>query len=156
MVTIERGHLSMIWYILEDMKHFAEAVGRSTPDRLDKATKRVTVKSVRNKIRNIHVAMAAGAVGAVANRSEPANSLINMGVHLIGVYLTGEHLMGVYLMDIHFMGMHLTSVHLTGVYLMSVRLTGVCLIGIHLTGMHLIAVYITGVSRGHVFHRRES
>jgi hypothetical protein len=36
---------------MEDMKHFAEAVGRSTPGRLDKATKRVTVKSVRNKIR---------------------------------------------------------------------------------------------------------
>jgi hypothetical protein len=32
------------------MKHFAEAVGRSTPGRLDK-TKRATVKSVRNKIR---------------------------------------------------------------------------------------------------------
>jgi hypothetical protein len=36
---------------MEDMKHFAEAVGRLTPGRLDKATKRVTVKSVRNKIR---------------------------------------------------------------------------------------------------------
>jgi hypothetical protein len=36
---------------MEDMKHFAEAVGRSTPGRLDKATKRATVKSVRNKIR---------------------------------------------------------------------------------------------------------
>jgi hypothetical protein len=33
------------------MKHFAEAVGRSTPGRLDKATKMVTVKSARNKIR---------------------------------------------------------------------------------------------------------
>jgi hypothetical protein len=36
---------------MEDMKHFAEAVGRSTLGRLDKATERVTVKSVRNKIR---------------------------------------------------------------------------------------------------------
>jgi hypothetical protein len=36
---------------MEDMKHFAEAVGRSTPGRLDKETKRATVKSIRNKIR---------------------------------------------------------------------------------------------------------
>jgi hypothetical protein len=36
---------------MKDMKHFAEAVGRSTRDRLDKATKRATVNSVRNKIR---------------------------------------------------------------------------------------------------------
>jgi hypothetical protein len=33
---------------MEDMKHFAEAVGRSTPGRL---TKRATVKSIRVKIR---------------------------------------------------------------------------------------------------------
>jgi hypothetical protein len=36
---------------METMKHFAEAVGRSTPGRLDKKTKRATVKSIRNKIR---------------------------------------------------------------------------------------------------------
>jgi len=36
---------------MEDMKHFAEAAGRSTPGRLDKVSKRATVKSVRNKIR---------------------------------------------------------------------------------------------------------
>ena len=37
---------------MRDMKHFAEAVGRSTPGRLDKKTKRPTVKSVRVKMRN--------------------------------------------------------------------------------------------------------
>ena len=36
---------------MEDMKHFAEAVERSTPGRLDKATKSATVKLVLNKIR---------------------------------------------------------------------------------------------------------
>ena len=36
---------------MEDMKHFAEAVGYSTPGRIDKKTKYGTVKSVRNKIR---------------------------------------------------------------------------------------------------------
>jgi hypothetical protein len=36
---------------MEDMKHLAEAVGRSTPGRLDKTTNRATAKSVRNKIR---------------------------------------------------------------------------------------------------------
>jgi hypothetical protein len=36
---------------MENMKHFAEAVGRSTPGRLDKGTKRATVKSIRVKIR---------------------------------------------------------------------------------------------------------
>jgi hypothetical protein len=37
---------------MKDMKHFVEAVGRSTPGKLDKATKRATIKSVRVKIRN--------------------------------------------------------------------------------------------------------
>ena len=36
---------------MEDMKHFAEAVGRSTPGRLDKETKRATVKLIQNKVR---------------------------------------------------------------------------------------------------------
>jgi hypothetical protein len=36
---------------MQRMKHFAEAVGRSTSGRLDKVTKRATVKSVRVKIR---------------------------------------------------------------------------------------------------------
>jgi len=36
---------------MEDMKHFAEAVGRSTPGRLDKVMNRATVKTIRNKIR---------------------------------------------------------------------------------------------------------
>ena len=45
---------------MEDMKHFAEAVGHSTPGRLDKATKRATVKSGMEQDSKIHVAMAAG------------------------------------------------------------------------------------------------
>jgi hypothetical protein len=36
---------------MEDVKPFAEAVGRSTPGRLDTVTKIATAKSVRNKIR---------------------------------------------------------------------------------------------------------
>jgi hypothetical protein len=36
---------------MKHMKHFAEAVGRLTPGRLDKKAGRATVKSVRNKIR---------------------------------------------------------------------------------------------------------
>jgi nuclear transport factor 2 (NTF2) superfamily protein len=36
---------------MEDIKHFAEAIGRLTPGRLDEVTKRATVKSIRNKIR---------------------------------------------------------------------------------------------------------
>jgi len=36
---------------MKHMKHFAEAVGRLTPGRLDKKTGRATVKSVRNKVR---------------------------------------------------------------------------------------------------------
>jgi hypothetical protein len=36
---------------MEDMKHFTEAVGRSTPGGLDRATKRATVISIQNKIR---------------------------------------------------------------------------------------------------------
>jgi hypothetical protein len=35
---------------MEDIKHFAEAIGRLIPGKLDKATKRATVKSVRVKI----------------------------------------------------------------------------------------------------------
>jgi hypothetical protein len=31
---------------MEDIKYFAKAIGRSTSGRLEKATKRVTVKSV--------------------------------------------------------------------------------------------------------------
>ena len=36
---------------MEDMKHFAEAVGHSTPGRLDKEKKKATIRSIRNKIR---------------------------------------------------------------------------------------------------------
>jgi hypothetical protein len=35
---------------MEDMKHFAEAVGRSTPYKLDKEFKQPTVKTVQNKM----------------------------------------------------------------------------------------------------------
>jgi hypothetical protein len=59
-----------------------------------------------------------------------------MGVHLIGVYLTGVHLMSV-----HLTGMHLISVYLTGVHLTGVYPTGVYLIGVHLMGVYLIDVY---------------
>jgi hypothetical protein len=38
---------------MEDMKHITEAVGRSTPGRLDKETGRATVKTVRNKMRKL-------------------------------------------------------------------------------------------------------
>jgi hypothetical protein len=38
---------------MEDMKHITEAVGRSTPGRLDKATGRATVRTVRNKMRKL-------------------------------------------------------------------------------------------------------
>jgi hypothetical protein len=38
---------------MEDMKHVTEAVARSTRGRLDKKTKRGTVKSVRNKMRKL-------------------------------------------------------------------------------------------------------
>ncbi|KAG9245438.1 hypothetical protein BJ878DRAFT_541278 [Calycina marina] len=38
---------------MEDMKHITEAVGRSTPGRLDKELKRATVKTVRNKMRKL-------------------------------------------------------------------------------------------------------
>ena len=36
---------------MKDMKHIAEAVGRSTPGRLDKEKGKATVKTVRNKMR---------------------------------------------------------------------------------------------------------
>lgn len=38
---------------MEDMKHITEAVGRSTPGRLDKELNRATVKTVRNKMRKL-------------------------------------------------------------------------------------------------------
>ncbi|KAK0114147.1 hypothetical protein ONS95_013649 [Cadophora gregata] len=38
---------------MENMKHIAEAVGRSTPSRLDKKTKRATIKTVQNKMRKL-------------------------------------------------------------------------------------------------------
>ncbi len=45
---------------MEDRKHFAEAVGRPTPGRLDKVKKRASIKSIRNKVRNFYVPVAAG------------------------------------------------------------------------------------------------
>jgi chromosome condensin MukBEF MukE localization factor len=38
---------------MEDIKYITEAVGRSTPSRLDKETGRVTVKTVQNKMRKL-------------------------------------------------------------------------------------------------------
>src|SRR5436305_789259 len=60
-----------------------------------------------------------------------------MGVHLIGVYLTGVHLMGVYLMGVHLMGVYLTGVHLMSVHLINVHLMGVHLIDVYLTDVHM-------------------
>ena len=36
---------------MKDMKHIAEAIGRSTPGRLDKETGMATVKTIRSKMR---------------------------------------------------------------------------------------------------------
>ena len=47
----ERKHLGSDPRNVEDMKRFTEAVGRSTPGRLDKVRRRATVKSIRHKIR---------------------------------------------------------------------------------------------------------
>ncbi|MCJ1232319.1 hypothetical protein MMC14_000269 [Varicellaria rhodocarpa] len=57
--TYERKYPSADPRNMEDIKHFAEAVGRSTPFRLDKEMKKATVKTVRNKMRQFHVAVGA-------------------------------------------------------------------------------------------------
>jgi hypothetical protein len=64
-------------------------------------------------------------------------SVYPIGVHLIGMYLTGVYFLGVHVIGGHLMGVYLLGLHLLGVDLMGVYLVGGCPLGVYLRGVQL-------------------
>src|SRR5271156_6200367 len=74
-----------------------------------------------------------------ARRGMPKDkSKLSRTIHLIGVHLMGMYLTGVCLMGTHLLGVHLLSVCLMGMYLM-----GVHFMVVYLMGLRLIYVYFS-------------